>query len=73
MFIFIKCSDSAVYLHMTNRKHHFVLKVKGIRRYQKGKTEIVKSEDRQGHGQQNKTKDKQRTHNTSLKTLQKPG
>ena len=41
---------------------------------------IVKSEDRQDHGQQNETKDKHRTHNTTLKTkagvtrtLQKPG
>ena len=47
---------------------------------QKGKTEIVKSEDRQDHGQQNEAKDKHRTHNTTLKlkagitrTLQKPG
>ena len=45
----------------------------------KGQTEIVKSEDRQDHGQQNETKDKHRTHNTMLKTkagvtrtLQKP-
>ena len=43
-------------------------------------TEIVQSEDKQDHGQQNKTKDKHRTHNTTLKTkagvtrtLQKPG
>ena len=34
----------------------------------KGHTEIVKSEDRQDHGQQNETKDKYRTHNTTLKT-----
>ena len=46
----------------------------------KGQTEIVKSEDRQDHGQQNETKNKHRTHNTTLKTkarvtltLQKPG
>ena len=49
----------------------------------KEQTEIVKSEDRQDHhdhGQQNETKDKHRTHNTTLKTkggitwsLQKPG
>ena len=46
----------------------------------KGQTEIVKSEDRQEHGQQNETKDKHRTHNTTLKTkagiirtLKKPG
>ena len=46
----------------------------------KGQTEIVKSEDRQDHGQQNETKEKHRTHNTSLKNkdgltrnLQKPG
>ena len=46
----------------------------------KGQTEIVKSEDRQDHGQQNKTKDKHRTYNITLKTkagitrtLQKPG
>ena len=39
-----------------------------------------KSEDRQDHGQQNETKDKHTTHNTTLKTkagvtrtLQKPG
>ena len=45
----------------------------------KGQTEIVKSEDRQDHGQQNETKDKHTTHNTTLKTkagitrtLQKP-
>ena len=44
----------------------------------KGQAEIVKSEDRQDHGQQKETKDK-RTHNTTLKTkagvtrtLQKP-
>ena len=43
-------------------------------------TEIVNSEDRQDHGQHNETKDKHRTHNTTLKTkavvtgtLQKPG
>ena len=34
----------------------------------KGQTEIVKSEDRQDHGQHNETKDKHRTHNTTLKT-----
>ena len=34
----------------------------------KGQTEIVKAEDRQDHGQQNETKDKHRTHNTTLKT-----
>ena len=34
----------------------------------KGQKEIVKSEDRQDHGQQNETKDKHRTHNTTLKT-----
>ena len=34
----------------------------------KGQTEIVKSEDRQDHGQQNETKDKHRAHNTTLKT-----
>ena len=41
--------------------------------------EIVKSENRQDHGQQNETKDKHRTQNTTLKTkarvtrtLQKP-
>ena len=34
----------------------------------KGQTEIVKSEDRQDHGQQNETKDKHRTHNTTLET-----
>ena len=46
----------------------------------KGQTEIVKSEDRQDHGQQNETKDKHRTDNTTLKTkagitrtLEKPG
>ena len=46
----------------------------------KEQTEIVKSENRQNHGQQNETKDKHRTHNTTLKTyagvtrtLQKPG
>ena len=53
--------------------------VMGVRnsKMPKGQTEILKSED---HGQQNETKDKHRTHNTSLKTkagvtqtLQKPG
>ena len=46
----------------------------------KGRTEIVKSEDRHDQCQQNETKDKHRTHNTTLKTkagitrtLQKPG
>ena len=34
----------------------------------KGRIEIVKSEDRQDHGQQNKTKDKHRTHDITLKT-----
>ena len=34
----------------------------------KGQTEIVKSEDRQDHDKQNDTKDKHRTHNTTLKT-----
>ena len=34
----------------------------------KGQRKIVKSEDRQDHGQQNETKDKYRTHNTTLKT-----
>ena len=33
-----------------------------------GQTEIVKSEDRQDHGQQNETKDKHRKHNTTLLT-----
>ena len=35
----------------------------------KGQTEIVKSQDRQDHGQQNETADKQSTHNTTLNTL----
>ena len=35
----------------------------------KEQTEIVKSKDRQDHGQQNKMKDKHRTHDTSLKTI----
>ena len=46
----------------------------------KGTTEIVNSKDRQYHGQQNKTKEKHRTHNTTLeikagvkRTLQTPG
>ena len=46
----------------------------------KGVDRNRKSEDRKDHGQQNETKDKHRTHNTSLKTkagvtrtLQKPG
>ena len=54
--------------------------LKGTRRYQRGIKEIVKSEDRQDNGQQNKTKDKHRTHSTTIKTkagvtgtLQKPG
>ena len=34
----------------------------------KGQTEIVKSEDRQAHGQQNETKDKHRTHKATPKT-----
>ena len=34
----------------------------------KGQKENVKSEDKQDHGQQNETKDKHRTHNTTLKT-----
>ena len=34
----------------------------------KGQTEIVKSEDRQDRGQQNKTKAKQSMHTTTLKT-----
>ena len=34
----------------------------------RGQTEIVKSEDRKNHGQQNETKDKHRTHNTTLTT-----
>ena len=33
----------------------------------KGQTVIAKSEDRQDNGQQNETKDKHRTHNTTLK------
>ena len=42
---------------------------KGIRRYiaPKVQTEIVKSEDRQDHDQQNETKEKHRPHNTTLK------
>ena len=46
----------------------------------KGQQKIVKSEDRQEHGQQNEMKDKHRKYNTTLKTkagvtqtLQKPG
>ena len=53
---------------------------KGNSKIPKGQTEIVRSEDRQDHGQQNETKDKHRTHNTTLKTkdgvtrtLPKPG
>ena len=34
----------------------------------KGQTEIVKSEERQDHGQQNETKCNHSTHNTTLKT-----
>ena len=37
----------------------------------KGADRNRKSEDRQDHDQQNETKDKHRTHNTTLKT--KPG
>ena len=43
-------------------------------------TKIIQSKDRQDHGQQNKTKDKNRANNNKLKakagftrTLQKPG
>ena len=46
----------------------------------KGQTKIVKSEDRQDHGQPNEMIEKHKKHNTSLKTkagvtrtLQKPG
>ena len=34
----------------------------------RGQTEIVKSGDRQDHGQQNERKDKYRTHNNTLTT-----
>ena len=34
----------------------------------KGQKEIILSEDRQDHGQQNETKNKHTTHNTTLKT-----
>ena len=46
----------------------------------KGEAEIVKSENRQFRGQQNETKGKHRSHNTTIKTkagvtrtLQNPG
>ena len=45
---------------------HYRGKIKGIRRYQKGHAEIITSEDRQYHGQQNEMKHKHRTHNTTL-------
>ena len=41
---------------------------KGNSKIPKGQIENVKSEDRQDHGQHNVTKDKHRTHNTTLKT-----
>ena len=44
----------------------FLHKLKGIRRYQRGRQ---KSLNRQSdHGQQNETKDKHKKHNTTLKT-----
>ena len=43
-------------------------KDKRISKIPKGHTEKVNSEDRQDHGQQKETKDKHRTHNTTLKT-----
>ena len=55
-------------------------KIKRNSKIPKGHTEIVKSEDRQDHGQQNETKDKHIKHNTTLetkagvtRTLKKPG
>ena len=46
----------------------------------KGQTDIARSEDRQDHGQENKTKDKHRPHDITVKhkagvtrTLQKQG
>ena len=45
---------------------HF--EVKRNSKIPKGQTEIAKSEDRQDHGQQNETKDKYKTYNTTLKT-----
>ena len=64
----LKCA----YINIHNTKRNL--------RISKGQTEILKSADRQDHDQQNETKDKHRTHNTTLKTkagltqtLQKPG
>ena len=52
--------------------HHketlIIVLIKRNLRIPKWQTEIVQSEDRQDHGQQNETKDKHRTHNTTLKT-----
>ena len=48
---------------------HLKLTIKsclGIRRYQRGRQKS--SEDRQNHGKQNETKDKHRTHDTTMKT-----
>ena len=41
--------------------------VEGIRRYQRGRQEIVNSDDRQDHGHQNEMKYKHRTHKATLK------
>ena len=45
-----------------------ILSFKRNSKIPKKQTEIVKSEDKQDHGQQNETKDKHTTHNTTLKT-----
>ena len=80
------CNGGPYWLHGIDYKQvittHFACKmtIKRNTMILKRQTEIVKSEDRQDHGQQNETKDKHRTHDTTLKTkagvtrtLQKPG
>ena len=80
LYYFTPCSASFWHVNVS----HYDIKeprmtFKSNSKIPKGQTEIVKSEDREDHGQQNETKEKHRTHNTTLKTkagitrtLQKP-
>ena len=80
MMIMIIEKNNMIYFHSRIKFHCHKFHNKRNSKIPKGQTEIVKSEDSQDHGQQNETKDKLRTHNTTLKTkagvtrnLQKPG
>ena len=58
--------EKSLQVYCKNGSEKKIISNKRDSKIPKGQTEIVKSEDKQDHGQQNETKDIHRTHNTTL-------